>query len=60
MAKDFTSIRYGRLTDIMQLLEAKISVTRDELYRTGSYSSLRTLQNDPALFARNMGSSYQL
>ena len=30
----------------MQLLEAKISVTRDELYRTGSYSSLRTLQND--------------
>ena len=46
MAKDMTSIRYGRLTEIMQLLEEKTSVTREELYRAGEYSSRRTLQND--------------
>ena len=46
MAKDLTSIRYGRLLDIMRLLESSSYVTHEQLYSTGEYSCLRTLQND--------------
>ena len=46
MPKDLTSIRYGRLLDIMKLLESASQVTHSDIFSAGEYSSNRTLQND--------------